>query len=85
METAIVSLVCVAVLLIGTVTTVFTSFKAATKVSDSLKEMETHAAEMRRTDIDANISSYSNPLQMLVDNSGQSNLNDFSNWDVIAE
>jgi hypothetical protein len=85
METAIVSLVCVAILLIGTVTTMFTSFKAATTVSESLKEMEEQSAEIRRTDISADIPYYSSTLHMWVQNDGQTNLAHFEKWDIIAE
>ena len=53
METALISLVCVAVIIIGTVTTVFNSFNAASTVSESLKEMEEQAAEIRQTEINA--------------------------------
>lgn len=85
METALVSLICVAVLLIGTVTTVFTAFKAATEVSDSLKTMEEQAADIRRTDIDASISAYSSPIVVSVTNNGQTDLSQFTSWDIIAE
>ena len=53
METALISLVCVAIIMIGTVTTIMTSFNAASTVSESLKEMEEQAAEIRLTEIDA--------------------------------
>ena len=79
------SLVCVAILLIGTVTTVFTSFKTTTSLSNSLNAMENKAAEVSRTFINTGISEYSDVLQMNVYNAGQSDLKDFKNWDVIAE
>ena len=63
----------------------FTSFRAATKVSDSLKQWEAQDSIIRRTDISAT-GSYSNGLLTLwVKNSGQVNLEDFPKWDVIAE
>jgi hypothetical protein len=85
METALVSLVCVAILLIGTVTTVFTSLKAATAVSDSLKSMEEEASSIRRTDIVASVASYGTPVVMWIANNGQTDLSDFNSWDIIAE
>jgi hypothetical protein len=85
METALISLVCVAILLIGTVTTVFTSFQAATTVSDSLKQMEVEAAEFRRTEINTIINNYSDPIRMWVENNGQTNIGDFDKWDIIAQ
>ena len=53
METALISLICVAIIVVGTVTTVMTSFNAASSVSESLKEMEEQAAGIRLTEIDA--------------------------------
>jgi hypothetical protein len=85
METALISLVCVALLIIGTVTTVFTSFKAATSVSDSLKQMEEKAATIRRTDITATVTgTQGNVITAWVTNIGQTRLADFAGWDVIA-
>jgi hypothetical protein len=63
----------------------FTSFHAATTISDSLKQWETEDSNIRRTDIAAT-GSYSNGLITLwVKNAGQVNLADFPKWDVIAE
>ena len=85
METALISVVCIAILLIGTVTTMFTSFHAATTISDSLKQWETQDSTIRRTDIAAT-GSYANGLiTVWVNNTGQVNLEDFAKWDVIAE
>ena len=53
METALVSLVCVTVLIVGMVTLTFNAFEAATTVSDSLREMEANASEIRLTEIEA--------------------------------
>ena len=85
METALISLVCIAILLIGTVTTVFTSFRAATTVSDSLKQWEEQASNIRRTDISANGGFSGGYLEIWVTNNGQTNLKDFSKWDIIAQ
>lgn len=85
METALISLVCIAILLIGTVTTVFTSFRAATTVSDSLKQWEEQAANIRRTEISSTGSYGGGFLTIWVTNDGQTNLQDFSKWDVIAQ
>ena len=53
METAVVSLICITVLIVGMVTLTFNAFEAATTVSDSLREMEENAGEIRLTEIDA--------------------------------
>ncbi|MDD5288578.1 MAG: hypothetical protein PHY28_05645 [Dehalococcoidales bacterium] len=87
METALISLVCIVILLIGTVTTVFTSFRAATSVSDSLKEWEKQAAIIRRTDISVvpPDNYHSGNIELWVINEGQTSMNDFPKWDVIAQ
>jgi len=53
MDTAIISLVCIAVLIVGMVTVTFNAFQAATSVADSLKEMEEQASDIRLTQISA--------------------------------
>ena len=53
METALVSLICIAMLIVGVVTLTFNAFDAATSVADSLREMEQQASEIRLTEIDA--------------------------------
>ncbi|MDD5189767.1 MAG: hypothetical protein PHE50_01850 [Dehalococcoidales bacterium] len=87
METAIVSLVCVAILLIGTVTTVMTSFNAANKVSDSLKQWEKQSGVINGTGISllppANY--HSGDVQLTVVNDGKIPLNDFNKWDIIVQ
>jgi archaellum component FlaG (FlaF/FlaG flagellin family) len=85
METALISVVCIAILLIGTVTTMFTSFRAATKVSDSLKQWESQDSTIRRTDISATGSYSTGLITLWVKNTGQVNLQEFPKWDVIAE
>jgi len=51
METALVSLICVAMLIVGTVTVTFNAFQSVTTVADSLREMEQQTAETRLTEI----------------------------------
>lgn len=85
METGLVSVVCVAILLIGTVTTMFTSFRAATEVSDALKLMEETASEIRRTDVSSNVSGITaGIITMWVVDEGETSLREFDTWDIIA-
>ncbi|HEY90209.1 MAG TPA: hypothetical protein G4O07_00070 [Dehalococcoidia bacterium] len=53
METALVSLICVAMLIVGAVTVTFNAFQSVTTVADSLREMEQQTAETRLTEIEA--------------------------------
>jgi len=87
METAIVSLVCVAILLIGTVTTVMTSFNAAGKVADSLREWEKQSTLVRATDITLTPPSNYNggTIELWINNTGSIGLADFGKWDLIAQ
>jgi len=55
METALVSLICIAALIVGVVTLTFNAFQSATTVADSLREMEQQASEIRLTEIDASL------------------------------
>ena len=87
METALISLVCFAIIIVGTLTTVMTSFHAASTVSGSLKEMEEQAADIRRTEINAvdNADTGGEDFYITVVNEGQTNLAQFTKWDVIAQ
>lgn len=87
METALVTLICVAIIIVGTVTTMMTSVQSATTLSESLNEMEKQAADIRRTEIDAidNADVGNDDIYITVVNDGQTNLAQFPKWDVIAQ
>jgi archaellum component FlaG (FlaF/FlaG flagellin family) len=88
METALITLICVAIIIVGTVTTVMTSIQSATSLSESLKEMEDQAADIRRTEIDAidNIDDVGDDdIDVTVVNEGHTDLAQFPRWDVIAQ
>lgn len=87
METALITLICVAIIIVGTVTTMMTSVQSATTLSESLKEMEEQAADIRRTEIDAidNADVGNDDIYVTVVNDGQTNLAQFPKWDVIAQ
>lgn len=86
METALISLVSVALVIIGTVTMTLSAFQAVTKVSDSIKDMEQEAGQRRRTEIvSVPPAGYTGgPIDMSVRNDGQTDLFSFASWDVIA-
>ena len=87
METALISLVCFAIIILGTLTTIMTSFNAASTVSGSLKEMEEQAADIRRTEISAvpPTNYEGGDIYLTVNNEGQTNLAQFSKWDIIVQ
>jgi len=88
METALITLICVAIIIVGTVTTMMTSVQSATTLSESLKEMEEQAADIRRTEIDAidNIVDVGDDdIDVTVVNDGHTDLVQFPKWDVIAQ
>lgn len=87
METALISLVCVAIIIIGTVTTIMSSFHAASTVSESLKEMEEQAGNIRRTEIEAldNGDITGGDFYIMIENDGETDLSQFPRWDIIAQ
>jgi hypothetical protein len=87
METAIISVVCVAIILIASLTTTMYSFNAATTVSEALREMDEQASSIRRTEITvASCGNYTGgDICLMVDNDGQTKLAQFPRWDVIAQ
>jgi len=86
METALITLICVAIIIVGTVTTMMTSVQSAASLSESLKEMEGQAADIRRTEIDAidNVDVGDDDIDITVINDGHTDLAQFPKWDVIA-
>ena len=87
MESALISLVSIALVIIATVTMTMTSFHSVSTVADSWKEMEQQAGSIRRTEIVAvPPEDYSGgSVNLTVRNEGQTNLDNFSHWDVIAQ
>ncbi len=87
METVLISLVSIALVIVGTVTMTLNAFISAAKIADSVREMETIAAEMRRTEIAVSPpASYSGGLiDLTISNDGQTDLGAMSDWDVIAQ
>ena len=87
MESTIISIVCAGIIIIAVVTMTMTAFQSASTLADSWKDMEQMAHEIRRTDITAYPpDNYSGGnIDVIVINDGQTDLNSFSRWDVIAQ
>ncbi len=87
METVLISLVSIALVIIGTVTMTLSAFTSAAKIADSVREMELAAADARRTEIVAlPPASYSGgQIDLTISNDGQTDLGAMSQWDVIAQ
>lgn len=87
METALISIVSIAIIVIGMIIMMMSAFQSATTVADSWKQMEQHASSIRRTEIAAvHSDNYSGgAINLMVANKGQTSLANFSRWDVIAQ
>ena len=81
MESALISLVSVALVMM------MSAFSSASMVADSWKQMEQQAENIRRTEITAvPPENYGGGIiNLMVRNDGQTNLDDFRHWDIIAQ
>lgn len=90
MENAIVSLICITLILVGTVTMTMSSFSSVDMISGSWKQMEDQAQEMRQTEI-ACVSLLvpgeygGSRVAITIRNEGGASLSDFNRWDVIVQ
>ncbi len=87
MESALISMVAVALVIIATVTMMMSSFQSASTLVDAWRQMEQQASSIRQTEIVAvPPEDYSGgTADLTVQNRGQANLASFSRWDVIAQ
>jgi len=87
MGTALISLICISMMIIGMMTLSMSALQGAATVTDSLKAMETNDGIIRRTIIAAvPPTQYSGGnIELMIMNEGQTNLSQFSRWDVIAQ
>jgi archaellin len=87
METALISIVCIALIIVSAVTMTMGLFQSATGLAHSWQQMEQQAGSIRLTEI--NIVPPPNYNGGLIDltvlNEGHTNLDDFAGWDVIAQ
>ncbi len=86
MESALISLVSVALVIIAMVTMTMSFFQSANTISDSWRQMEQQAGNIRRTEINAASPSYqAATFDLWVTNDGHTNLVEFPKWDIIAQ
>jgi archaellum component FlaF (FlaF/FlaG flagellin family) len=87
MENIFVSIVCLAVLLLGVGTLALGSFNSADALVYAMKDQESHSGNLRQTSISTvNATAYSSGtrVDIYLKNTGQVPLNDFNKWDVIV-
>ena len=88
MENAIISLLCMALLIIGTLNVSAASLDSLDSISQSWKELDAQVMELRQTDIAAVSAEVSEEyegsrVEVTVSNEGGISLADFEWWDVI--
>jgi len=85
MENAIVSLLCIALLLIGTLNLGITSISVAESIADSSRQAQQERSDIMQTRIAITNATVSNDCpQITVRNEGAVSLANFSRWDVIV-
>lgn len=88
METAIVSVICIALIVIGGMTMSQGFLTSVDTTSAALEELGVRDEEIMRTEltpISANTTITGNILYVTLENSGQTKLADFNRWDVIVQ
>ncbi len=87
MESLLISLVSVALVIIATVTMTISTFGSAITLADSWDKMEKRTEEIRRTSIAVTPpDNYTGGnIDLMIANDGQTDLGDFTHWDIIAE
>jgi len=87
METAIVSLICIALIVFGGMTMSQGFLTSVDSTTAGLEEMSDRDENIMRTElstVDATLTSATN-LQVTLENSGQTKLASFDKWDVIVQ
>ena len=88
METAIVSVICIALIVIGGMTMSQGFLTSVDTTSAALEELGVRDEEIMRTElspVSANTTITGNILYVTLENSGQTKLADFNKWDVIVQ
>lgn len=82
-----VSLVSTALVIISAVTMIMSIFSSTNAMADSWKQMEQQASGIRRTEITAiaPVNYAGGLINLTIRNDGQTNLDDFPRWDIIAQ
>jgi len=88
METAVVSLICVVLIVMGGMTLSQGFLTSADNASNALEEIGTRDKDILRTELsshNATLDGTGAILTVNLENSGQSKLADFGNWDLIVQ
>lgn len=88
METVIVSLICVVLIVLGGMTLSQGFLTSADTTSTALEELGTRDTEMTRTELtplEVSVNGSGSMLTVSLENSGQTKLADFDNWDLIVQ
>ena len=88
METAVVSLICIALIVFGGMTMSQGFLSSADAAGSSMEEISVRDGEIMRTGLAAVIAervSWADLLRVRLENSGQTKLASFSKWDFITE
>lgn len=86
MESALISMVSVALVIVASVTMMMSSFTSITSIMESWQEMEKKAELIRRTEISIRPPENYNGgvVDVYIENEGETNLSLFDKWDVIV-
>ncbi|MCL0093922.1 hypothetical protein M1O53_02955 [Dehalococcoidia bacterium] len=88
METAIVAIVCIALVMFGALTMLQTSLSSVDMVNEAWREREQTMQEIAMTDISSlstNVTDAGAIVEITLKNEGESKLKDFGRWDVIVQ
>ncbi|MCL0088486.1 hypothetical protein M1N87_01540 [Dehalococcoidia bacterium] len=88
METAIVAIVCIALVMFGALTMLQTSLSSVDLVNEAWREREQTTQEIAMTDISSlstNVTDAGAIVEITLKNEGESRLKDFERWDVIVQ
>ena len=86
MESALISIVSVALVIIASVTMMMNSFSSINSMMDSWMNMEKQAEAIRNTDIEiVPPATYTGgTIDLFIENDGNVNIDSFDQWDIIA-
>ena len=87
MESILMCFVSIALIIVSTVTMTMSTVNSAAKLSESWKSMQQRTENIRRTEIvSMPPTNYSEGIiDIIIKNTGQTELSGFSHWDVIVE
>ncbi len=87
MENLFITIACIALILLGTVSYASSSLSSADAITNSFKNALERAGEISRTDIRATVATTAvdgSAVEITLSNDGTTSLRNFSRWDVIV-